>query len=423
MRFRLVALGLLLSLGLSAQELPSVKQTARAYVDTLAGPAMHGRGYVLSGDRIAGDWMAKQFDRIGLERLNGQRFEAFSFPVNTFPDSVKVMVDGKVLKPGVDFIVDPASGPSDGTFDLVHVNLADLTDPVKRSRTMGAIAGHAVLLRFPETHNVDSLQLFDELQAQLSRYAPVIRQGGEKLTWSVAGEHAGHAIIEVKAGTIPDTAHTVTLHVADVFVPKHNARNVLGVVKAKGSSKDWVVVTAHYDHLGMMGPDALFPGANDNASGSSMLLCLAQWAKEHPQKFNILFIAFAGEEAGLKGSECFVVDHPLDLKRIKLLINLDLNGTGDDGITMVNADSQKKVYDKLVAINESTHRFPVVKARGAACNSDHCPFTQAGVPAVFIYTMGGVSYYHDVMDRPMTLPLTKFDELYRTLAEVIASLK
>jgi hypothetical protein len=45
------------------------------------------------------------------------------------------------------------------------------------------------------------------------------------------------------------------------------------------------------------------------------------------------------------------------------------------------------------------------------------------VPAIFIYTMGGVSYYHDVMDRPGTLPLTKFDELYRTLAELIASLK
>ena len=112
MRIRLVALGLLLSLGLTAQELPSVKETARAYVDTLAGPDMHGRGYVLSGDRIAGDWMAKQFDRIGLERLDGQRFEAFSFPVNTFPDSVKVTVDGKVLQSGVDFIVDPASGPS-----------------------------------------------------------------------------------------------------------------------------------------------------------------------------------------------------------------------------------------------------------------------------------------------------------------------
>jgi hypothetical protein len=417
MRIRLVALGL------TAQELPSVKETARAYVDTLAGPAMHGRGYVLSGDRIAGDWMAKQFDRIGLERLDGQRFEAFSFPVNTFPDSVKVMVDGKVLKPGVDFIVDPASGSSDGTFEIMRVRLADLTDKAIRSRTMGEISGHAVLLNFPETHDPDSLQLLDGLQAQVSRYAPVIRQGGEKLTWSVAGEHAGHAVIVVKAGTVPDSARTVTLQVRNVFVAKHNARNVLGVVKAKGNSKDWLVVTAHYDHLGMMGPDALFPGANDNASGSSMLLCLAQWAKDHPQKFNILFVAFAGEEAGLKGSQFFVADHPLDLSRIKLLINLDLNGTGDDGITVVNADSQKKVYDKLVAINESTHRFPVVKARGAACNSDHCPFTQAGVPAIFIYTMGGVSYYHDVMDRPETLPLTKFDELYRTLAELIASLK
>jgi hypothetical protein len=64
-----------------------------------------------------------------------------------------------------------------------------------------------------------------------------------------------------------------------------------------------------------------------------------------------------------------------------------------------------------------------VKARGPACNSDHCPFVQKGIPAIFIYTMGGVSYYHDVNDRAETLPLTKFDELYRTLVQLIGPMK
>lgn len=69
----------------------------------------------------------------------------------------------------------------------------------------------------------------------------------------------------------------------------------MGRGKGQGGSKDWLLVTAHYDRLGMMGP-ALFPGANDNASGVSMLLSLAAWFKKHPAKTNILFVAFAGEE-------------------------------------------------------------------------------------------------------------------------------
>lgn len=105
------------------------------------------------------------------------------------------------------------------------------------------------------------------------------------------------------------------------------------------------------------------------------------------------------------------------------MLNLDLNGTGEEGITVVNATEQKAVYDKLVAINAKSGDLPQVKARGPACNSDHCPFVQKGIPAIFVYTMGGVSYYHDVNDRPETLPLTKFDGLYRTLVALIGGVK
>jgi hypothetical protein len=423
MRKAALLLALLLVSALRAQEGSSVKPKARAYVDSLAGDAMHGRGYVMGGDSIAAEWLARQFDRLGLGRLGGRRFEPFSFPVNTFPDSVRLTTDGRSLRPGVDFIVDPASGSSTGTYDVVHLTLKDFATPEHKALIMGLINGNAVAIHPPKTSDKDTLAQYAELEAELSRYAPVIRQGGEKLTWSVAGEHARHAIIETKAGAVPDTARTVTLAVNELFIPNHYARNVLGVVEARGRSKDWLVVTAHYDHLGLMGPDVIFPGANDNASGTSMLLCLAERIKRHPLKLNVLFVAFAGEEAGLKGSEWFVTDRPMDMARIKLLINLDLNGTGEEGITVVNATEQKAVYDKLVAINNATKRFPQVKARGPACNSDHCPFTKKGVPAIFIYTMGGVSFYHDVYDRPETLPLTKFDELYNTLAELMASLK
>src|SRR5690606_12909871 len=132
------------------------------------------------------------------------------------------------------------------------------------------------------------------------------------------------------------------IRVHNRFIPRHRARNVWGVAKAKGGSKDWLLVTAHYDHLGMMGP-TLFPGANDNASGVSMLLSLAEHFKKNPPRSNILFVAFPGEEAGLQGSEGFIVLRAMDFAGIKMVVNLDLNGTGDGGMTVVNATEQKAV--------------------------------------------------------------------------------
>lgn len=414
------ALGLCLVSSTLAQSLPAVKEKARGYLNTLAGPEMHGRGYVMEGDKLASDWIAAQFDRIGLDKLKDQRFEPFTYAVNTFPDSVRVSIDGKALVPGVDFLVDPASGLSVGEFGIVHIKLADMMTPERKALTMGVVAGHAASLEFPATANHDTLAMYDALEEEIAHYAPIIRPAHGKLTWSVASGHKRNAIVEVKPEFLTDSSRTIELRVRNTFIPRHPARNVLGVVEAKGGSKDWIIVSAHYDHLGHMGPDVLFPGANDNASGMSMLLCLAEEIKQHPLKKNVLFIAFAGEEAGLQGSRWCVTDRPIDFARISMMVNLDLNGTGEEGITVVNSTAQQRFFDKLTEINKKDNLLVNVKPRGPACNSDHCPFVEKGVPAVFIYTMGGISAYHDVFDRPETLPLTEFDDLYRLL---VAALK
>ena len=403
--------------GSTAQPPASVKEKARGYVDILAGPDMHGRGYVSEGDKLAADWIGQQFDRIGLGKLKDQRFEPFTFPVNTFPDSVRVSIDGKALVPGVDFLVDPASGLSVGEFNVVHLLPEDLFSPERKALTMGVVVGNAAYLDLPPTTNRDTLGLFYAFEEEVARYAPIVRKAHGKLTWSVAEAHKRNAIIEVRPEFLTDSSRTIELRVRNTFIPRHPARNVFGVVEAKGGSKDWIIVSAHYDHLGHMGPDVIFPGANDNASGMSMMLCLAEEIQKHPLKKNVLFIAFAGEEAGLQGSRWCVTDRPIDLSRISMMVNLDLNGTGEEGITVVNSTAQQKFFDKLTEINKKDNLLVNVKPRGPACNSDHCPFVEKGVPAVFIYTMGGISAYHDVLDKPETLPLTEFDDLFRLLLE------
>ena len=204
-------------------------------------------------------------------------------------------------------------------------------------------------------------------------------------------------------------------------IPQHGGANVLATIP--GRVDRWVIVGAHYDHLGRMGSEALFPGANDNASGVAMMLALAEWFAKHKPKYNMLFVAFAGEEAGLLGSEWFMVDRLVQASQIKLMLNLDILGTGDDGITVVNATAQPKFFDQLVAINGERKLLAQVKARGPACNSDHCPFVKRNVPALFVYTMGGIAAYHDVLDREETLPLTEFADLYALLKEFLTTLK
>jgi aminopeptidase YwaD len=173
--------------------------------------------------------------------------------------------------------------------------------------------------------------------------------------------------------------------------------------------------------LGRMGRDIYFPGANDNASGVSMLLELAKYysSAENQLPFSIVFIAFGAEEAGLIGSKFFVENPLFPLKKIKFLINLDLLGTGEEGITVVNATKFPQQFEQIVKLNDENKYLTAVKKRGPAANSDHYYFTEKGVPSFFIYTMGGIAAYHDIYDRAETLPLTKFSEVFHLLTSFI----
>jgi hypothetical protein len=96
---------------------------------------------------------------------------------------------------------------------------------------------------------------------------------------------------------------------------------------------------------------------------------------------------------------------------------MDILGTGDEGITVVNATLHNPEFVKLKQLNDTNHYLPQVKPRGKAAISDHHFFTEEGVPCFYIYTLGGIKAYHDTCDRPGTLPLTEYDDLFRLLTD------
>ena len=136
----------------------------------------------------------------------------------------------------------------------------------------------------------------------------------------------------------------------------------------------------------------------------------------------MVFIAFSGEEAGLMGSRWFVSHPLLPLSNIRFLTNLDIMGNATDGITVVNATEQPAAFSLLNSINDSKHYLPVIKSRGKAANSDHYFFSEAGVPAFFIYTNGGQGYYHDVYDKPGEISFVNVPSIALMLVDFVSGL-
>lgn len=394
---------------------------ALTQIRILTSDSMHGRGYVNQGDAKAARYLQAEFARIGLQPLaeRNSYLQPFPNPVNTFPGTLKIVYNDTELQPGTDYLLSPESAGGIGKAKVVQVDWSNLQH-IKASKCRGR-----VLMADPgATKHKDSLSLFWKTVAPLSREAAVfvtVEHG--KLTWSVSSGVAGKVLVEL-AAAVPGKygkPRSLAWEVEQKAEPAYRSQNVIGMVK--GTLTDsFVLVTAHYDHLGRMGAATIFPGANDNASGTALMLDLARSFTAETPKYSMLFIAFAGEEAGLVGSRYFTEHPPVPLKNIKMVYNIDLAGGGDKGVTIVNATEYPAYFAKLEELNARNGWLAAVKKRGKAANSDHYWFSEKGVPAFFMYAEGGVTAYHDVNDTADKLPMNEYEDLFRLVRAFLVSL-
>ncbi len=103
------------------------------------------------------------------------------------------------------------------------------------------------------------------------------------------------------------------------------------------------------------------------------------------------------------------------LEKIQFLFNLDIMGSGEEGATVVNATVFPEQFEILKSLNEKNQYLPKIASRGKAANSDHYFFTEKGVPAFFMYTMGPNKHYHDVDDTYKELSFSKFNAIFELL--------
>lgn len=194
-------------------------------------------------------------------------------------------------------------------------------------------------------------------------------------------------------------------------------QNVGGVLRGKGALADqWVVVGAHFDHVGLgyfgTSPQytgQLHPGADDNASGTSAMLCIAQamadlyGGKEAPQDArSVLFLGFTAEESGLRGSKWFVEHPTIPGDRTALMVNMDMVGRlRSDDLSVGGMESAKGMIDVMRPVFERSGLTIRADPSGRG-PSDHASFYGAGIPVVFVYT-GNHDEYHTPMDKGYTL--------------------
>lgn len=412
---------------------PPDMRRARRTIAVLASPKMHGRGYVRSGEHKAAAYLRGRLRQLGSQPLVPNYTQPFGLDVNTFPEKMRLRVSYGIfgdfavvgnrrrLRPGSDFIASPNSGAGRTTpggrllrLDTLVFTVAtaqqSLLHKIRQFRAGNQYLG-SLLLASRYEHRLATLpaplpQAIDSLEARIVLVP--------KLTASLVPAQASQIRVELLEScyTLNNKGglNTATLGVDAHLIHDYQTQNLAAIVRGRTQPDSFLVITAHYDHLGMMGKKAYFPGANDNASGVALLLELAaHYARpENQPGCSVVFLLFGAEEAGLLGSSYFVAHPLLPLPRIKFLVNLDLLGTGEEGATVVNGNVFAPAYQRLAALNEAHHYLPRLTARGRAANSDHFPFSEAGVPAFFLYTRGGSPAYHEVNDRPAALSLVGF---------------
>ena len=459
-----VALTCALSLGLPLEAGQRVRVSAKGIredIRYLASPELAGRGTGTPGLDKAAEYIAGQFSRAGLKPLNGgfqQRFtvtvEASLGPGNALVcESCGSDTDLQVSR---DFVPFSFSGSGSVTGNLVFAGYGITADEYDYDDYAGIDAkgkiviilrhepqeydsaspfegrvytehsqmyrkalnakahGAAAILFVNDTANhsgTNGLETFSSLVAPGSTGIPFFHVHSDEIEkWFI---HAGKNFRDLQSGIdhrlepasfeFPD--HMRATLTAAVTNRQQPVPNVVGYLP--GTTNEYVVIGAHYDHLGLgeqysLAPDqtgTIHPGADDNASGTAALLALARWFGAQPKiKRGVVFIAFAGEEIGLLGSTHYTAHPALPLSDAVAMINMDMIGRLRERKLTVGATASGEGLRTLITeLGRNAGLELQTDDQAVYGSSDHTTFQARQIPSLFFFT-GLHADYHRPTD-------------------------
>jgi len=417
-----------------------------------------GRGTGTGNDTLAAAYIRREFTKAKLEPFIGDGLERFS--VNVSAESGKanrLAINGIALVPGTDFIPLALTADSSLKAEVVFCGYGFMAanDSMQWNDYQGIdLKGKwALILRgYPESnasasaYSTLSSDRMKVMSARENGAAGVLLVSGEE--WDAADNldkptrsesSAGIPVIHIRRG-VADTllkasgkslkelekaaninlrpASLMTASTADgeaeVVAKDASTANVAMVLEGAKLKDEYVIVGAHFDHLGMGGPGsssriqdtiAIHSGADDNASGVALMIELAEKLAADKVKHarSILFVAFTGEELGLLGSKYFVENMGISPSAVNLMVNLDMVGRMKEGngVQVGGVGTAAGLRDTVLSFNDTTQLSLSFTDEGYG-PSDHSSFYGKNIPVLFITTGPHLDYH---------TPFDTFDKL------------
>ena len=219
----------------------------------------------------------------------------------------------------------------------------------------------------------------------------------------------------------------------EIIFNKKKTQNVLGFIKGNDSllKDEYIVIGAHYDHLGYGGYKSgsrrphlnqIHNGADDNASGVSILIELVKSIKKIKNKRSILFIAFGAEEMGLIGSKYFVNSKLIEHDKIQIMINMDMVGKlKEEKVLSVSGTKTGIDLEKFLIESFNNSKLSFVFDEKGYGPSDHSSFYVNDIPVLSFFT-GGHSDYHTPLDDYQKLNYSGMYLIKELVSEVILTI-
>ena len=408
----ILVLLLAFSLNLSfAQSSKTVqKENIARILNTLASDEMRGRSALRPEIAIAADFIANEFKEIGLQPYEHDNYRQ-SFVINqTNIRQQNILFQGKELAEN-SFLITGNSASLHWNQDSV-VNLLKIT-----AEDNFSLKFRELMQKNPQ----DAIVLVDKKHAEYVSRFKFIYNRSQTATKEQSKQYNKNKVFIV-ADSLPEK-FDISIQRETKDLPMFN---VAGVIPGKSKANEYVIFSAHYDHIGILeavDQDSIANGADDDASGTTAMIELARYYKElDNNERTLIFVAFTAEEIGMYGSKHFSSQIKAD--QVTAMINIEMIGKdskfGPNSLYITGYDASdlgKLMQENLKGTSFTFHPDPY-KTQNLFYRSDNAVLAALGVPAHTFSTsqIDNDTYYHTVKDEVSTLDIENIQSSIEAIA-------
>jgi len=372
----------------------------------LASDELNGRGNFTQDIEQAASFIAKRFEQIGLQPLATESGFLQTFKLyDLSPKELNVSLNGLKIDNSMLSMASTRTEFNWQSLSQVEIHVVGESDDMRQTMSSVNQQGGDHLILVNRAH-----------QDWFKRYQNYFAKGLRKNNTDETG-----AIVLV----LTDEVELTSINVSGMVTRnEHKISNVVGVLPGKSLDKEVVLYSAHYDHLGAIGEgsDVIYNGADDDASGTTAVINLAEhFATRKDNERTLMFAAFTAEEIGGYGSQYF--SKQLNPEDIVAMINIEMIGKpskfGAGTMWMTGAERSNLQYlmnQSLQPSGQKIHTDPYPKQQ-LFYRSDNATLAGFGVPAHSFSTtqLDKDKHYHQVSDDIQSLDL---DSMYQVIAQL-----